>query len=149
GRKNNDLFDVLLSNMRVPEEREGDFEAMLGTARIAQRRLLDLIEEFGFELQRTCGQQLLDRAEARMRQRIASIPPGSYEYEVAMDPRGELAEPLIIRARVEAKGDSLRVDFTGTSPQNKGPWNLGPSGAPTGVFMVLKALLDRAGPVNS
>jgi N-methylhydantoinase B len=149
GKKNTDLFDVLLSNMRVPEEREGDFEAMLGTARIAQRRLTDLIKEFGFELQRTCGVQLLDRAEARMRARIASIPAGSYQYEIAMDPRGELAEPLIIRACVEVKGESLRVDFAGTSAQNKGPWNLGPSGAPTGVFMVLKALLDRTGPVNS
>ncbi len=149
GKRNDDLFDVLLANMRVPEEREGDFEAMLGTARVAQRRLIDLIDEFGFELQHACKEQLLDRAEARMRARIASIPAGRYEYEIAMDPRGETAEPLVIRARIEAKGDSLRVDFTGTSPQNKGPWNLGPSGAPTGVFMVLKALLDRTGPVNS
>jgi N-methylhydantoinase B len=66
-----------------------------------------------------------------------------------MDPRGDAAQPLIIRAKVEVKNETMRVDFTGTSAQNKGPWNLGPSGAPTGVFMVLKALLDRTGPVNS
>ncbi len=149
GKKSNDLFDVLLANMRIPEEREGDFEAMLGTARIAQRRLVALIEEFGIVTQRACCKELLDRAEARMRSRIQSIPSGSYEYEVAMDPRGEMAQPLIIRAKVEVAGDRLRVDFTGTSPQNRGPWNLGPSGAPTGVFMVLKALLDRTGQVNS
>jgi len=149
GRRNDDLFDVFLANMRIPDEREGDFEAMLGTARIAQRRLVTLVEEFGLENQRACVRQLLDRAEARMRARIATIPSGSFEYEIAMDPRGETAQPLIIRAKVEVKGDRLRVDFTGTSAQNKGPWNLGPSGAPTGVFMVLKALLDRTGPVNS
>jgi N-methylhydantoinase B len=149
GKRNDDLFDVLLANMRIPDEREGDFEAMLGTARIAQRRLVALIEEFGLETQRASVRQLLDRAEARMRARIATIPSGAYEYEIAMDPRGEAAQPLIIRAKVEVKGDRLRVDFTGTSAQNKGPWNLGPSGAPTGVFMVLKALLDRTGPVNS
>lgn len=149
GTKSNDLFDVLLANMRIPEEREGDFEAMLGTARIAQRRLIALIEEFGLVTQRACCKELLDRAEMRMRSRIQSIPSGSYEYEIAMDPRGELAQPLIIRAKVDVQGDQLRVDFTGTSPQNRGPWNLGPSGAPTGVFMVLKALLDRTGQVNS
>jgi N-methylhydantoinase B len=149
GERSNDLFDVLLANMRIPDEREGDFEAMLGTARIAQRRLIALIEEFGLENQRTCCRQLLDRAEARMRSRIEAIPSGFYEYEIAMDPRGELAQPLIIRVKVEVKKDNLHVDFTGTSPQNRGPWNLGPSGAPTGVFMVLKALLDRTGPVNS
>lgn len=149
GKRNDDLFDVLLANMRIPDEREGDFEAMLGTARIAQRRLVALIEEFGFENQRTSVRQLLDRAEARMRSRIATIPAGSYEYEIAMDPRGEAAQPLIIRAKIDVQGEKMRVDFTGTSEQNKGPWNLGPSGAPTGVFMVLKALLDRTGPVNS
>lgn len=149
GKRNDDLFDVMLANMRIPDEREGDFEAMLGTARIAQRRLVTLVEEFGFDTQRACVRQLLDRAETRMRTRIATIPPGAYEYEIAMDPRGEAAQPLIIRAKVEVKNETLRVDFTGTSPQNKGPWNLGPSGAPTGVFMVLKALLDRTGPVNS
>lgn len=149
GKKNTDLFDVLLANMRIPDEREGDFEAMLGTARIAQRRLTALVEEFGLDNQRACARQLLDRAEGRMRSRIESIPPGSYEYEIAMDPRGEAAQPLIIRVKVEARKDNLYVDFTGTSAQNRGPWNLGPSGAPTGVFMVLKALLDRTGPVNS
>jgi N-methylhydantoinase B len=149
GKRNDDLFDVFLANMRIPDEREGDFEAMLGTARIAQRRLITLVEEFGFENQRAYVRHLLDRAEARMRARIATIPSGLFEYEIAMDPRGETAQPLIIRAKIEVKGDKLRVDFTGTSAQNKGPWNLGPSGAPTGVFMVLKALLDRTGPVNS
>ena len=149
GKRNDDLFDVFLANMRIPDEREGDFEAMLGTARIAQRRLVALIDEFGLEKQRDCVRQLLDRAEARMRTRIGAIPPGSYEYEIAMDPRGEGAQPLIIRVKVDVQSEKLKVDFTGTSPQNRGPWNLGPSGAPTGVFMVLKALLDRTGPVNS
>jgi N-methylhydantoinase B len=149
GRRNDDLFDVLLANMRIPDEREGDFEAMLGTAQIAQRRLRALIEEFGLTTERDCAKQLLDRAENRMRARIASIPQGTYAYEIAMDPRGELAQPLIIRTKVEIEASQIRVDFTGTSPQNRGPWNLGPSGAPTGVFMVLKALLDRTGPVNS
>src|SRR5262249_9383262 len=66
GKKLTDLFDVLLANMRIPDEREGDFEAMLGTARIAQRRLIALIEEFGLERQRDASRRLLDRAEGRM-----------------------------------------------------------------------------------
>lgn len=149
GRIQNELFDLLLANMRVPEEREGDFEAMLGTARIALRRLTELSEEFGLEVQRGAVTELLDRSELRMRARIRDIPCGTYRYEVAMDPRGEAAEPLVIRACVEVADETISVDFTGTSPQNRGPWNLGPSGAPTGVFMVLKALVDRLGPVNS
>jgi len=149
GEPNQALFDVLLANMRIPHEREGDIDAMLGTVRIAQRRLTEFTNEFDLTTQHACIAALLDRAEARMRARIKIIPPGAYEYEIAMDPRGEEMEPLVIRARVEVNGERIRVDFTGTSAQNRGPWNLGPAGAPTGVFMVLKALLDRTGPVNS
>jgi N-methylhydantoinase B len=149
GEPNQALFDVLLANMRIPHEREGDIDAMLGTVRIAQRRLIEFTQEFDLAAQHACIAGLLDRAETRMRGRIRVIPPGIYDYEIAMDPRGEQMEPLVIRARVEVEGDRIRVDFTGTSAQNRGPWNLGPAGAPTGVFMVLKALLDRTGPVNS
>ena len=149
GQIDRELFDILFANMRVPEEREGDFEAMLGTARIAQQRLQELIADFGLATQKSAITDMMDRAEQRMRNRIRDIPDGHYIYEIAMDPRGENAEPLTIRARVDVAGDAIAVDFSGTSPQNRGPWNLGPSGAPTGVFMVLKALLDRNGPVNS
>lgn len=146
---NQDLFDVFLSNMRVPNEREGDFEAMLGTCRVAQRRLEALVAEHGRDTQVRAVNEMIRHAERRMRDRISQLPDGTYSYETAMDPRGAQLEPLVIRTTVTISGSSLKVDFTGTSPQNAGPWNLGPSGAPTGVFMVLKALLDRHGPVNS
>jgi N-methylhydantoinase B len=149
GVRNDALFDVLLSNMRVPDEREGDFESMLGTCRIAQRALAGFVERHGMAAQRAAARQILDRTEARMRAAIARIPPGEYSYEIALDPRGEDFEPLVIRARITVERDWVRVDFTGTSSQNLGPFNLGPAGAPTGVFMILKALLDPRGMVNS
>ncbi len=40
GRFNADLFRIILANVRNPDEREGDFAAMVGTCRTAERRLV-------------------------------------------------------------------------------------------------------------
>lgn len=149
GVRDDGLFDVLLSNMRVPDERAGDFESMLGTCRVAQRSLSEFLSRHGALTISAVTTRIFDRTEARMRAAIGRLPAGEYAYELALDPRGEAFEPLVIRATVTVMADSIRVDFAGTSPQNIGPFNLGPAGAPTGVFMILKALIDPAGTVNS
>ena len=149
GVRDDGLFDVLLSNMRVPDERAGDFESMLGTCRVAQRSLSGFQGRHGASTISAATTRIFDRTEARMRAAIGRLQAGEYAYELALDPRGEAFEPLIIRATVTVMADSIRVDFTGTSAQNHGPFNLGPAGAPTGVFMILKALIDPAGTVNS
>ena len=42
GRPVRSALDLLYANMRVPEERQGDFRAMLATCRIAERRVHEL-----------------------------------------------------------------------------------------------------------
>jgi N-methylhydantoinase B len=149
GVANRDLFDVLIANMRVPHERQGDFDAMLGTCKVALERLGELVERHGAATLREGLAQLLDRTEARMRAQIRRIPAGVYAYEVAMDPRDERLEPLVIRTQVKVGDGVVEVDFEGTSPRTIGPWNLGPAGTPTGVFSIFQALLDSRGAVNS
>lgn len=149
GTPNQDLFDVLIANMRVPHERQGDFDAMLGTCRVALARLNELIARHGVDLVRAGVARLLDRTESRVRQQIRRIPAGRYSYEVAMDPRDERLQPLVIRTQVTVGDGEVEVDFEGTSPRTVGPWNLGPAGTPTGVFSILQALLGATEAVNS
>lgn len=52
GAPNQDLVDVLLANMRIPQEREGDIDAMLGTCRIANRRLTEFAGQISLDAQR-------------------------------------------------------------------------------------------------
>lgn len=149
GVVNQALFDVLIANMRVPHERQGDFDAMLGTCRVAINRLRELIDLKGAAAIEEGVTRLLDRTEARMRKQIGRISQGTYSYEVAMDPRDDLLQPLVIRTQVEVGAGKVEVDFEGTSPCSAGPWNLGPAGTPTGVFSIFQALLDSHGAINS
>jgi N-methylhydantoinase B len=149
GRPNTAALDLIFGNVRGPEEREGDFRAMIGTCRKAAERIEALIARYGAPLLRAAITELLDRAEARMRSRIRQLPPGEYAYEAYLEGGRERFEPLRVRARVVVGHDTITVDLTGTSPQTNGPTNVGPAMAPTGAFTILKAFLDPGGEINS
>ncbi|MFQ5828335.1 MAG: hydantoinase B/oxoprolinase family protein [Candidatus Methylomirabilia bacterium] len=149
GRPNRAVLEVLFANMRVAKDREGDFRAMVGTCKKAAERVEGLMARYGTPRLRACIEELLDRAERRMRQRIRELPEGDYCYEAYLEGGRDRLEPLLIRARVTVAGDSITVDLTGSALQTAGPTNVGPAMAPTGAFTILKAFLDPGGEINS
>ena len=149
GRPNQAALDLIFANMRGVREREGDFQAMIGTCRKAAERIEALAAEHGAATIRAAVRELMDRAEARMRRAITALPDGEYRYEAHLESGKERLEPLTVRARVVVAGDAATVDLTGTSPQTAGPTNVGPAMAPTGAFTIFKAFLDPGSDVNS
>src|SRR5688572_19807461 len=149
GRTNEAALDLIFSNMRGPREREGDFNAMIGTCRKAAERVGALAARYGAATVRAAVAELMDRAEARMRRAIRALPDGEYVYEAHLESGRQRLEPLSVRARVTVAGDTIGVDLTGTSPQTAGPTNVGPAMAPTGAFTIVKAFLDPGADVNS
>ena len=85
------VLDLIFSNVRVPEERDGDFHAMLACCHTAQVRLDELVRRFGAADLDACMKALIDRAEQRMRRAIAAIKPGVYCYEDYLDFDGDRA----------------------------------------------------------
>ena len=148
GRMNQAFLDLLFSNMRLVHERRGDFQTMLGTSRKAAEHLARLFGRFGGEALLAAIEELIARAEAVMRRRIAAIPDGEYRAEGYMDSDGHSPEPLLARLKLTVAGERIIADFTGTSPQTMGPINVGPAMALNAVATVIKSYLDPATPVN-
>jgi N-methylhydantoinase B len=149
GRPNQAVLDLIFANMRGRREREGDFNAMLGTCRKAAERVEALAARYGVAIVRAAVAELMDRAEMRMRKAIRALRAGEYVYEAHLEAGRERLEPLTVRARVTVADERIAVDLTGTSPQTAGPTNVGPAMAPTGVFTIVKAFLDPGADVNS
>jgi len=149
GRPNDGALELIFANMRGPREREGDFRAMLGTCRKAAERVEALIGRYGRATLKAAIGELLDRAEGRMRRRIAELTPGRYVYEAYLEGGRERLEPLRVRASVTIERESITVDLAGTAAQTAGPTNVGPAMAPTGAFTILKSFLDPGGEINS
>ena len=141
--------DLLFANVRQPEERRGDLQAMIGACRIAEKRIVALVKRWGIDTTRSGMSALLDRAETRMRNSINNIPDGIYEYETHLDNTGDSPEPLLLKLRLTIKNDTLDADFSGSALQVSGPTNLGPATSTTAVFTMAKALLDTNGAINA
>jgi len=149
GTPNRAAMALLLSNMRVPDEREGDFHAGLAACKTAERRIREAIARYGLDLLLAAIRQNLDRSEARMRERIAGLPDGEYYYEDYLEtfPGGRL-EPLLLPLRLTVRSSELVADFTGASPQVPVPVNSTLAVSAASVFIALKSILDPAAPLN-
>jgi len=149
GRPNDAALELIFANMRGLRERQGDFQAMIGTCRKAAERIEALGARYGVATVREAVAELMDRAETRMRHAIGELPDGTYVYEAHLESGRERLEPLTVRAQLIVAGDAITVDLTGTSPQTAGPTNVGPAMAPTGAFTIIKSFLDPGSDVNS
>ena len=147
GQPNRALLDIIFSNVRVPEERDGDFHAMLACCHTAQQRLSELVGRFGSGGIASAMAMLLDRAEARMRDAIADVGDGTYAYEDYLDADRD-GRPVLLRVSIVKDASGLRADFAGSAPQVKGPVNCSLAVTAMGTFVALKALFDPHGRIN-
>ena len=137
-----DLFEILLLNVRIPEERRGDYYAQLPPADLANVVLKRLLETFSIALLQSAFEEIIERTERRMRKGVTRIPDGTYTFEDVMDDDGLGTVDIPIRAKIIVSGDRIKFDFTGTASQVAGNINVTLNATQASVAYCLKALLD-------
>ena len=70
GQLEETFFQELLSKLRNPEEREGDFRAQIASLFRGEKRLRELVEKYGFEKVVEMGQELKRYSEKAMKELI-------------------------------------------------------------------------------
>ena len=149
GRLNRAAMALLLNNMRLPEDRRGDFNASLGACRIAESRIRRLLAKYGRKTVLDCITLNLDRSERRLRARIATLPRGEYVYEDYLEFYQDGGfDPVLMRLTLTIAGDEIVADFAGSSPQVPGVVNSTLATTGAGVLVAVKAVLDPEGPIN-
>ena len=146
---NQTLVDLLTLNVRVPETFMGDLNAQVAACSIGARRMGELAERYGSNHLPAIAEALLSRSERLARRGVERIPDGRYHYVDWLDNDGvALDDPVRIEVTVEIEGDRVVVDFEGTSPQVRGPFNCVPSGAYAGAYFAVLAMTDSSIPIN-
>ena len=115
GERNEHLFRMIEANVRVPDQVIGDLYAQVASAETCRQHLLDFLESSttGVNL-KALGNAIQGRAEAAVRGAIAKLPDGTYCYEITAD---GLDTPLSIACGLTVAGDTIEVDYSGTSEQ--------------------------------
>jgi N-methylhydantoinase B len=151
GAIDREMLDLMLLNVRTPEEREGDLAAQIGCCRVGEQRILDLNARHGQAKMRALCDALLDYSERLVRAELRKMPAGEFAAEDWLDDDGIENAPRIICARVITDPDaaSLRIDFTGSSPQVQGSVNAVRAITLSACFYVLRCLLERDAPATA
>jgi N-methylhydantoinase B len=165
GEPQRDILELLLNNVRTPDEREGDLRAQLAACHTGARRLRELCARYGTEDVRRAASDLLDYSETMMRSFLQQVPAGTYAAEDFLDDDGISNRPVKIRATLRVAPAQPRaalphksvatpqkmvtVDFTGSDPQVEGSVNAVAAIAYSACFYVFRCLLAEDVPATT
>ena len=143
GARVEDVWRLILANVRTPGEREGDLDAQLAALEAGRRRLLELVERRGRpEVDSAIG-GLIAYADRLVRAGLTRIPDGTYEAEDALEDDGFSDAPLPIRVRLTVRGDEVVADFTGSAPQARGGVNAVEAITASATRYALRIVIER------
>ena len=119
GVYNRDVWEIILLNVRLRNSVEGDLQCQVGACNVGEKALEQMLERYGCDRVDGAIEEVLDRSEAQMRERIAAVPDGVYHASRQLDHVLEDHPPVrpAIRVRLEVEGETLRFDFTGSDAQ--------------------------------
>jgi N-methylhydantoinase B len=149
GKMDDDLFALILANVRTPQERAGDLWAQIAANRRGAERLVDMVTRYGVQEVCEAEQQLLAYTERMTRALIASLPEGSYSFTDFLDDDGVRPGLIPITVTVTLRGETARVDFTGSAPQQQGSVNAVYAITLSAVYYVFRCLLGLDVPNNA
>jgi N-methylhydantoinase B len=149
GKRVDDVFRLLLANVRTPREREGDLTAQIAANRTGERRLLHIVARYGSGEAVAYASHLQDYSEKVVRALLRRIPDGTYAAEDFLDDDGISSRPVKLCARIKVAAGRLAVDFDGTDPQVAGSINAVRAITESAVYYTVRALIPESIPASS
>ncbi|HUN83935.1 MAG TPA: hydantoinase B/oxoprolinase family protein [Terracidiphilus sp.] len=150
GKVDREMFDLILLNVRTPQEREGDLDAQIGACRVGEQRVEELAATHGPARMESLIEELLDYSERLVRAEICRMPAGEFAAEDWLDGDGvdDARVRISVVLHIDAQEGSIRADFSGSSPQVKGSVNAVRAITLSACFYVLRCLLSEDAPAT-
>jgi N-methylhydantoinase B len=132
-----EILAIILSNIRIADQRIGDIKAQSAALATGEKRLAAIVE-------------LKRRAARQMGEKIAGIPDGVYDGEAFVDSDGVVDAPLRIAMRITKTGGgdaaqaALSFDMSGSSPPCKGPMNSVIATTKSSIYLAVKHVFPEA-----
>jgi N-methylhydantoinase B len=125
GVPNQAALTIMTRNSRMPDSLAADLDAECAACLMGARRMAELFDRYGCESVEACFDAIIDNTtETFRREVLAKIPEGTYVWEDYAEHDGvDLPRLHAQRITLTREPDRLMLDFTGTSPQAKGPIN--------------------------
>jgi N-methylhydantoinase B len=155
-----DIDDVLRMcrmRIRVPEQWQGDYLAMVGAARIGERELQALGRELGWDFLAAYADEYFDYSEARMAAALTAIPSGRMSETSVHDalpgmPAGGMSGagiPIRVDIHVDAEAGRVQIDLRHNPDCMPNGLNLSEACARTAAMLGVFNSIDHSVPKNA
>lgn len=148
GAMDEEILSIILSNIRIADQRIGDIKGQAAALTIGEKRLTALLDRYGRDTVEAAIGELKARAARLMRARIATIPDGTYHGESYVDSDGVTDEPLVIRLEMRKEGTELHFDLSRSSPPCRGPMNSVIATTRSSIYLAIKHIFPEV-PINA
>ena len=148
GEMDEEILSIILSNIRIADQRIGDIKAQAAALMVGERRLTELLDRYGRDTVERAIAELRARAEKQMRAKIAQIPDGVYQGTAYVDSDGVVDAPLEIAMKITKKDTDLTFDMSGSSPPCLGPMNSVIATTRSSVYLAIKHIFPEV-PINA
>lgn len=148
GVMDEEILAIILSNIRIADQRIGDIKAQAAALAIGEKRLAALLDRYGADTVDAAIAELRGRAAQQMRAKIATIPDGVYEGHAIVDSDGVVDEPLLIKMKITKQGSGLTFDMSGSSPPCRGPMNSVIATTKSSIYLAMKHIFPEV-PINA
>jgi N-methylhydantoinase B len=139
GELDEELIADLVGRMRAPSQRRADLRAQLAANRAGAARVTELVERIGLAALHEGMRETNDYAERRTRARLAEIEDGERS---AADVLEVVEADLELRLQATVRGETLTLDFTGSSDQHDGNLNCPLAVTMSACIFALRVLAD-------
>ncbi|MEM9734033.1 MAG: hydantoinase B/oxoprolinase family protein [Pseudomonadota bacterium] len=110
------LLAMIRGNVREPDQLVGDVYALATCNEIGQRRLIDMMAEFGLADLAGISDFILTSSRKATLERINALTPGVADGAMRID---GFYTPIDLKVRLTIEKDRIHSDWTGTSPVDK------------------------------
>ncbi len=107
---------IVRNNVREADQVVGDIYALAACNEIGERRLRDMLDEFGLEGLTGIAEFIIDHSYQATIERIAALPKASVAHNMVID---GFDTPVNLQIQLDVEDDCIRCDFTGTSRVDK------------------------------
>lgn len=148
GERNDDVFNIIRFNSRMPKHTIGDIQAQVSAVVTGVRRTQELSDKYGVDTLTESMQTINEHGEKLARLALAKLPKGTWTAVDYVDDDGISKDRLVkLQCTVTVTGDEMVVDWTGSAENVEGPINLPPGQTEALSSLIFKSLTTPDSPV--
>ena len=146
-----EILDLILLNVRTPNERRADLDAQIGSCRVGEMRVLQLVKKYAAGKLQALMEELLDYSERLVRAELRGMPGGVFRAEDWLDSDGvtDAACKIAVELHLDPQAASIDIDFSDSCAQVRGSVNAVRAITVSACFYMLRCLLAEDAPATA